>query len=157
MMISRERNILIQTWGSNLQHFRGKKYTYIYTHKYQNNTLLMLPQKQKSAPQGCILSPRHCITADHKKQVQRHKRINAQIFWEKEENLGNASVVWRSQTTLFASAFHALMPPSAVPMRSFCQNKQETYKNYYLVFDNLCFIRFEISYDIYQTLPVKMI
>lgn len=40
-------------------------------------------------------------------------------------NLGYAAVVLRSQTTLFASAFHALMPPSAVPIKSFCQNKEK--------------------------------
>lgn len=33
--------------------------------------------------------------------------------------LGNTSLVLRSQTTRFASTFHALIPPSAVPIRSF--------------------------------------
>jgi len=33
--------------------------------------------------------------------------------------LGNASVVLRSQTTLLASTFHALMHASDVPIRSF--------------------------------------
>lgn len=40
-------------------------------------------------------------------------------------NLGNALVVVRSQTTLFASTFHALMPPSAVPMRSYSQKERK--------------------------------
>ena len=44
------------------------------------------------------------------------------------EDLGNASLVLRSQTTLFASTFHALMPPSAVPMRSFCHEEPQHLK-----------------------------
>lgn len=43
------------------------------------------------------------------------------IVLEIKINLGNASVVLRSQTTLFASTFHAFIPPSAVPMRSFIE------------------------------------
>lgn len=39
----------------------------------------------------------------------------------RSENLGYASAELRSQTTRFASTFHALMPPSAVPMSSFSQ------------------------------------
>nr|DAD19097.1 TPA_asm: hypothetical protein HUJ06_020560 [Nelumbo nucifera] len=41
-----------------------------------------------------------------------------------DEDLGYASVVLRSHTTLFASTFHALMPPSAVPMNSYHQEEQ---------------------------------
>lgn len=41
--------------------------------------------------------------------------------------LGNVSVVLRSQTTLFASTFHALMHASDVPIRSFYQEEQLNY------------------------------
>lgn len=36
-------------------------------------------------------------------------------------HLGYASVEFRSQTTRLASTFHALMPPSEVPISSFSQ------------------------------------
>lgn len=44
------------------------------------------------------------------------------------KNLGNASVQLRSQTTRLASTFHALIPPSAVPMRSFSQDEHQFQK-----------------------------
>lgn len=60
-----------------------------------------------------------------------HKKVSL------DRNLGNPSVVLRSQTTLFASTFHALMPPSAVPMRSFFPEiNDEIYKNSYQVYNN---------------------
>lgn len=49
-------------------------------------------------------------------RVEGQKKNNMRI-----ENLGYASAELRSQTTRFASTFHALMPPSAVPMSSFSQ------------------------------------
>lgn len=45
------------------------------------------------------------------------------------EHLGNASLVLRSQTTLFASTFHALMHPSEVPIKSFNQEEILNKKN----------------------------
>ena len=41
-------------------------------------------------------------------------------------NLGKSLDVFRSQTTLFASAFQALIPPLAVPMSSYGQEKWVT-------------------------------
>jgi hypothetical protein len=87
----------------------------------------MLLQKQKLVLQGCTLDPRHCSTKKEMLRVTTKEEENHSHSIYKK-NLGNASVVLRSQTTLFASTFHALMPPSAVPMRSFCQKEPQNIK-----------------------------
>ena len=92
----------------------------------EENTLWRLPQKQKLVLQGCTLDPRHCSTKKMLRvNTKEEENCSHSIY---RINLGNASVVLRSQTTLFASTFHALMPPSAVPMRSFCQKEPQNLK-----------------------------
>ena len=94
----------------------------------KENTPWMLQQKQKLALQGCILYPTHCRRA--RKGKQKHQDVEI-CNGGNRKNLGNSSLVWRSQTTLFASTFHALMPLSAVPMRSFSQKNKKKLKNPY--------------------------
>ena len=71
------------------------------------------------------LDPRHCSTKKMLRANTKEENFSHSMY---RINLGNASVVLRSQTTLFASAFNALMPPSAVPMRSFFEKEPQNLK-----------------------------
>jgi hypothetical protein len=76
-------------------------------------------QRRTQDPQGYTSNQAHC------KKLESFVNI-ATILSEKKvitSNLGKSLDVLRSQTTLFASAFQALIPPLAVPMSSYCQEK----------------------------------
>jgi hypothetical protein len=77
-------------------------------------------QRRTQDLQGYTSNQAHC------KKLESFVNI-ATILSEKKKvitsNLGKSLDVLRSQTTLFASAFQALIPPLAVPMSSYCQEK----------------------------------
>lgn len=75
-------------------------------------------QRQTQVLQGYTSNLTHC------KRSRSSISINLSDKQESNScNLGKSFDVLRSQTTLFASAFQALMPPLAVPMSSYCQEK----------------------------------
>ena len=62
--------------------------------------------------------------------IHRHETHFLSCLSKIDEHLGNSLLELRSQTTRLASTFHALMHPSAVPIRSFHQDQQ--YKHLHL-------------------------